>query len=301
MSGAGAGRVSSKLHHIVDELSNFGDAHVNEFVKIAKNGQLFLVDATLLLPDEHYDFGMELAKNKLLRMPFRNTIIEAYNADKVFADDPSDPNGKAPDRIFLWVFERIGFAYNMESDQVLIGEDESQLVIANAGYINGNAALFPGVAHLFIGGQNRRPELSFFRRFGEKGTGLSDNSIRDNTTNLKWVTTSFVSLINSKSTQTTVSEPPEKLNKARARRGKAPMLSVRYVDVPAIESTARGTGGTHASPRLHWRRGHMRRLADRLVPVSPCLVGSAEAGTVQQIYRARKRGGEPVATAASKA
>jgi hypothetical protein len=33
-------------------------------------------------------------------------------------------------------------------------------------------------------------------------------------------------------------------------------------------------GGTHASPRLHWRRGHVRRLANgKITNVRPTLVG----------------------------
>lgn len=44
-------------------------------------------------------------------------------------------------------------------------------------------------------------------------------------------------------------------------------------------------GGTHASPRLHWRRGHIRHLrSGRKVPVRPTLVGLAERGFIDKDY-----------------
>lgn len=43
-------------------------------------------------------------------------------------------------------------------------------------------------------------------------------------------------------------------------------------------------GGTHASPRLHWRRGHIRHLAQRTTWVRPTLVGSSDAGIIAHDY-----------------
>lgn len=43
--------------------------------------------------------------------------------------------------------------------------------------------------------------------------------------------------------------------------------------------------GTHASPRLHWRRGHIRRLApERTTWVRPTLVGYEDRGTIIHDY-----------------
>ena len=44
--------------------------------------------------------------------------------------------------------------------------------------------------------------------------------------------------------------------------------------------------GTHASPRLHWRRGHRRHLPDgKATWVRACLVGDPFAGTVSHDYQ----------------
>lgn len=40
----------------------------------------------------------------------------------------------------------------------------------------------------------------------------------------------------------------------------------------------------HASPRLHWRRGHIRHLPSGITWVRPPLVGDGEHGTVINDY-----------------
>jgi len=48
------------------------------------------------------------------------------------------------------------------------------------------------------------------------------------------------------------------------------------------------------SPRMHWRRGHIRKLnTGVLIPVSPCVVGCASNGIIQKEYRARIKGQNP--------
>lgn len=69
---------------------------------------------------------------------------------------------------------------------------------------------------------------------------------------------------------------PEKLNKRRAKKGKPPIGDTYVVKLTAHPVSEEGRGGTHASPRPHWRRGHYRRLdgGTRVVPVAPSLVNA---------------------------
>lgn len=46
----------------------------------------------------------------------------------------------------------------------------------------------------------------------------------------------------------------------------------------------RDVRGGHASPRLHWRRGHIRRLGDRTTWVRASLVGKSENGVIVHDY-----------------
>jgi hypothetical protein len=74
-----------------------------------------------------------------------------------------------------------------------------------------------------------------------------------------------------------------KLNRRRAEKGKPPINDTIKVTLRAPRYVGGGTSqDTHASPRLHWRRGHFRTLkhekygTERVVPVAPCLVGAAD-------------------------
>ena len=80
---------------------------------------------------------------------------------------------------------------------------------------------------------------------------------------------------------------PAALNRKRARTGKFPIFThktlVIVADAKRHEKANRG--GTHTSPRVHLRRGHIRRLGEsRRVWVQPCVVGSKH-GVVTKDYK----------------
>lgn len=85
-------------------------------------------------------------------------------------------------------------------------------------------------------------------------------------------------------------EPIEKVNPAvnarRVRDGKMPLYETRRLVINAGQPTAsgQGAGGTHASPRQHLRRGHIRRLPTSNIWVNSCVVGSAENGILHKDY-----------------
>lgn len=76
-------------------------------------------------------------------------------------------------------------------------------------------------------------------------------------------------------------------NDRRAAKGKAPLVYSWHtveIEPPALKSDSHG--GTHATPRLHQRRGHWRTLANgRQIWVRNCMVGDAARGTVWKDYR----------------
>ena len=80
------------------------------------------------------------------------------------------------------------------------------------------------------------------------------------------------------------------LNKRRIAKGKAPFFSYHILECTDDGSAARGPhqGGTHASPRSHLRRGHIRRLSDtRSTWVRASMVGSKSSGIVKKITHLR--------------
>lgn len=73
------------------------------------------------------------------------------------------------------------------------------------------------------------------------------------------------------------------------KKGQPPLYDWRTVVIHPIQPVKREhLGGTHASPRQHDRRGHMRRLpCGKQVWVKPCRVGDASRGTVFHDYEVR--------------
>ena len=76
------------------------------------------------------------------------------------------------------------------------------------------------------------------------------------------------------------------LNKARTKRGRAPLSDYHILRL-AHRYVTRGEplGGTHATPRLHFRRGHWRHLPSAKTWVRWCLVGDPDLGFVNKEYR----------------
>ncbi len=80
---------------------------------------------------------------------------------------------------------------------------------------------------------------------------------------------------------------PAALNKKRAKTGKFPVLEYKtlVLKIDALRTSGQAGGGTHASPRVHLRRGHVRRLeSGRRVWVQACVVGSTH-GMILKDYR----------------
>ncbi|PNV83386.1 MAG: hypothetical protein C0610_17150, partial [Desulfobacteraceae bacterium] len=76
--------------------------------------------------------------------------------------------------------------------------------------------------------------------------------------------------------------PPAKLNKKREKAGKAPIPTYRTLHVTDHTSRSNGSsGGSHSSPRTHWRRGHIRNqpTAKGVIRkwIKPTIIGGGDA------------------------
>jgi hypothetical protein len=87
---------------------------------------------------------------------------------------------------------------------------------------------------------------------------------------------------------------PIALNKKRAAVGKVPIYSHTVVEIRGFRIGKNGdVVGTHRSPRMHWRRGHLRRYRDpegnvlRTIAIAPVLVGKDETAVIEHEYRVR--------------
>lgn len=98
----------------------------------------------------------------------------------------------------------------------------------------------------------------------------------------------FTALLMSTHTRTRENSIGIKLNQKREKRGLLPIMPYHtvYFEADGKRYNMDGTehGGTHASPRMHWRRGHIRKFeSGKIAHVRPCLVGSI--GTSAQVLK----------------
>jgi hypothetical protein len=87
--------------------------------------------------------------------------------------------------------------------------------------------------------------------------------------------------------------PSSHLVKRCRERGKVPPDEYYVLDcfIGEHAESAEASGGNHASPRFHVRRGHVRRLpTGRTTWVKQCTVGDASLGRIEKDYRVRVRG-----------
>lgn len=80
--------------------------------------------------------------------------------------------------------------------------------------------------------------------------------------------------------------PSPKLNRKRMALGKLPLVSYKTLTIvkPSV-ATNTSSGGTHASPRLHLRRGHFRLVRAKMVWVRQTIVGDKTKGMVVKDYK----------------
>lgn len=99
---------------------------------------------------------------------------------------------------------------------------------------------------------------------------------------LNWVC-GLTALLMSKDIDVSTVRPSPRLNRDRIAKGKLPIGERRVVRIRAHaveaqrQALADFTSG-RASPVIHWRRGHFRRIReDLIVPIAPMIVGARES------------------------
>lgn len=86
-------------------------------------------------------------------------------------------------------------------------------------------------------------------------------------------------------------EASQKLNKKRAASGKPPIPGYSFISIsaPPDRQVSTGQGGTHASPRSHLRRGHIRRYKEtgKTIWVQATMVNANGPGQAKQVYKVK--------------
>ncbi len=108
-------------------------------------------------------------------------------------------------------------------------------------------------------------------------------------------------MLMSKGVETERTPAPDRLNRARKLRGKPSINDMYSVRIKAGDAYSVATAGgeeniaghTRGSPRMHWRRGHLRCLfrgteQERIVPIPPSIIGANDAAEpLRKAYKIR--------------
>lgn len=87
------------------------------------------------------------------------------------------------------------------------------------------------------------------------------------------------SLINARGVKLLTEPAPVNLNRKRIQRNKPPLYEHHILKIGGFSSSGRvlGVGASHASPRAHWRRGHIRTIRrgtpkQKRIAIPACLI-----------------------------
>lgn len=139
---------------------------------------------------------------------------------------------------------------------------------------------------LFLGGVFFERD-SAFCQVGYANDCASESEQRDATdiliTHFKGIG-DFLSVLNCVNVKTETIEEPHALNKKRTRNGKVPVYSYHTLVLKSAAARRETNGGTHEAPRIHLRRGHIKRRKTGSFWWQPCVVGDRAKGVVMKDY-----------------
>lgn len=102
---------------------------------------------------------------------------------------------------------------------------------------------------------------------------------------------SVMELLEALSCRNVSTEPIKKIkpsvNAKRITDGKLPIYETRILTINSSaihKQTTKQSGSSHASPRQHLRRGHIRRLESGNIWVNSCVVGDPSKGSISKQY-----------------
>jgi hypothetical protein len=198
----------------------------------------------------HTDFAEQLIQHQLLHPPFQSTLISSSLLPRVYF-----LCGVARGQLVIVTFSYFG------------GGEMPKDVIAPA-YVTCSTAEFTADVPLV----NIVPLL-------DKATPA------ENEKSGTWAfqtAASHLALLMSKEIADRVEPSPVKLNKKRAKAGRPPIperhtITIRAGVRAALATASHVPGDGRASPRMHWRRGHLRHLATGVIlKIPPVVVNARE-------------------------
>ncbi|WP_339799669.1 hypothetical protein [uncultured Marinobacter sp.] len=215
------------------------------------------------------DYAVEEYLGGKLMLPFKQVILEAPHSSQ----QHSSANGKVllATQLTSEADGREGIAIHsitkygeLKADYWVV-TDALGLMYFEGGALEVGIHRISGPKHIF------RPPVNGYDRF---------------VSSLALLVVEFLSAL-ACSNSLTVDEPSNRhrLNKKRIKQGKPPFYSYKILKISQDRMNSRqGLGGSHQPPRVHLRRGHIRRLPNKTVWVNAAVVGDKSKGFVAKDY-----------------
>jgi hypothetical protein len=134
--------------------------------------------------------------------------------------------------------------------------------------------------------------MKYGRLWDDLNRWMSREFLQDTLTIAGNIYAGTLALLDAKGCETEVEPAPERLNKRRAKKGRPPIYEHRVVKIGGISRGGGviGVGGTRASPRTHWRRGHIRTLASgKRTPIPATLIAKGNRGFISHDYEVEQK------------
>lgn len=235
-------------------------------------------------------YSEEIKKAVKFRIPDNGRIVELKSKDTWQATfQPYIPILKLPyDLICLEFKLQFESPYNSK-------ECETIPAVILCKQLDEGIAFYPFLRHNFDGNENwfcvtKKPCLikGQWDEYPSLQIGPKDQSQSEFLGVILTVILNFLSALNCSNAEALDDElPPNKLNKSRVKKGKTPLFSYKVLTINTKTnhvSSSPTVKGKHNSPRVHLRRGHIRKLPDKNVWVNSCVVGDKKSGIIHKEY-----------------
>ena len=256
---------------------------------IAKNGDGIIVATCKFLAEKikiatkiHFDtdilpkFSEEFTKELLerVRLPFPCCYFEINDLGAIIAQECGDP----VDRIMFQAFPLTADGFTMINPKLLLGIDLQDKGISTWATDDQTIKDFEELNSLAESYGEYENERSIEEAFLVRGVF-----------GIPLFVMYGIDVLNCSNVVTVDNPPPEALNRKRLKNGKPPVYTYKTLHIVKPRNEANSSVMPcspcgRLGPRLHLRRGHIRRLPGKQVWVSSCMVGEKSRGVVHKDY-----------------
>lgn len=256
---------------------------------IAKNGDGIIVATCKFLAEKikiatkiHFDtdilpkFSEEFTKELLerVRLPFPCCYFEINDLGAIIAQECGDP----VDRIMFQAFPLTADGFTMINPKLLLGIDLQDKGISTWATDDQTIKDFEELNSLAESYGEYENERSIEKAFLVRGVF-----------GIPLFVMYGIDVLNCSNVVTVDNPPPEALNRKRLKNGKPPVYAYKTLHIVKPQNETKGSGAScspsgRLGPRLHLRRGHIRRIPGKQVWVSSCMVGEKSRGVVHKDY-----------------